>query len=60
MFKTRYRIVKDNYLGFEVQHWRWWWPTWTRCGWSNTHQSLERAERWLRGHRGEVVKVIED
>lgn len=58
--KTRYRIVKDRYCGYEVQQWRWWWPVWTTCAFSNTHISVERAERWLAGYRKLVVKIIRD
>lgn len=60
MFKTRYRIVKDRYCGYEVQQWCWWWPVWTTCAFSNTHTTVERAEAWLAGYRKLVVKIIED
>ena len=38
----RYRVVRDNYLGFEVQRLRWWWPLWLQVG-INTFSSLDRA-----------------
>jgi len=60
MFKTRYRIVKDRYCGYEVQQWCWYWPVWVCCAFSNTHTTVERAERWLDGYRNRVVKVIKD
>jgi hypothetical protein len=25
---SEYRIVRDNYAGFEVQRRTWWWPFW--------------------------------
>lgn len=28
MFKTKYRIIKDNYLGYEAQYKKWWMPFW--------------------------------
>jgi hypothetical protein len=59
-WKTHYRIVRDRYCGFEVQQRRWWWPVWTMCGFTNTHSSVERAEQWLEGYRGVVVKIIKD
>lgn len=59
MRKTRYRIVRDRWLGYEVQVWRWWWPKWTCAGFSNTHSSIERAERWLAGYRREFVKTCD-
>lgn len=48
---TKYRVVKDRWLGFQVQEWRWWWPFWTQSGFTNTHSSLEAALRWLEGHK---------
>ena len=67
---TRYRIVTDNWNGFEVQAWRWWWPFWWQCGTANTHTSLEEAERYAELHSqgrqremdpnrsGRIVKVL--
>jgi hypothetical protein len=43
MFKTRYRVVTDRYLGFEAQEKHWWWPWWVQCGYRNTHPSIEKA-----------------
>ena len=40
---VRYRIVKDNYNGFECQKWRLWFPFWCQMGLTNTHPTLERA-----------------
>ena len=46
--KTRkYRIVRDNYAGYECQIWRIWWPFWVQMGSSNTHGTLERAEEYI-------------
>lgn len=42
-FKTKYRVVKDNYLGYESQYKKWHWPTWRQIGGSNTHATLEEA-----------------
>lgn len=43
MFKRRYRIVTDNYSGFEVQFKNWFWPFWMQCQFTNTHRTLEEA-----------------
>jgi hypothetical protein len=43
VFKKRYRIVTDKYLGFEVQVKYWWWPCWV-MPFSNTHPSIEKAK----------------
>ncbi len=43
--KPYYRIVRDNYNGYEVQHWRWWFPVWVQPE-INTHKSLESAKNW--------------
>lgn len=46
-FKTKYRIVKDEYLGYEAQQKVWWFPIWTQCGLVNTHSSVERARLYI-------------
>ncbi len=55
--RAEYRIVADNWAGFEVQWRRWWWPFWEMpvC---NTHASIEAAERWARhfASNGKAVK----
>jgi hypothetical protein len=52
--RTQYRVVRDNYAGFEVQCRRWWWPFWCQCG-INTHSSLKMALAFIDGLRGHVV-----
>ncbi len=34
---AKYRIQTDNYSGFEVVAWRWWFPFWVQIGGCNTH-----------------------
>ena len=64
-----YRIVRDNYAGYEVQHKTpsgvWQMPGYT----ANTFLSLMQAKRWVRKERrkrsraarvGEVVAVCDD
>lgn len=43
LFRTRYRIVTDKYLGFEAQYRYWWSPLWLQVGFSNTHSSEREA-----------------
>lgn len=54
----RYRIVKDAYLGYEVQVWRWWWPFWMQAGGTNTHRTLEGAERYAEANVRRVIKYL--
>lgn len=59
MFKTKYRIVTDNYLGFEVQHKYWFWPFWIQTNFCNTHTSVKEAEEWIHAYnRNYVVKYL--
>lgn len=51
MFKTKWRIVTDDYAGYEVQY-RWWWcPFWVQAGergkMTNTWPSIESAKKFL-------------
>jgi hypothetical protein len=52
MFKTRYRIVTDRYLGYEVQSRIWWFPFWIQCKddryyCTNTHPTIEKAKEFI-------------
>ena len=49
----KYRIVRDNYNGYECQVWRLWLPFWFQMGWTNTHPTLEKAKEYI-NNRGEV------
>lgn len=53
-----YRIVRDSYNGFEVQWRRWWWPFWWQCGFTNSHISVEAAERYAAYHAQGHVKYL--
>lgn len=55
--KTKYRIVLDNYCGFEAQVKYWFFPFWIQFKGSNTHFSVEGAERYIAHHR--FVKNVE-
>ncbi len=56
----RYRIVRDNYLGYEVQARPRWWPFWTMVGGCNTFSTVESARRYAREHaaNGGVVEYL--
>ena len=43
MFKKRYRIVTDRWLGYEVQVKHWWWPLWYMPV-TNTNRTIEEAK----------------
>jgi len=55
MLKNKYRIVRDNYLGYEVQIRRWWFPIWLECQFSNTHISIEKAEAYAENYENNGV-----
>lgn len=55
--RPEYRIVFDNYLGYEVQYRTWWWPFW-RMPICNTHASIESAERFAEAHAERTVKYL--
>lgn len=53
------RIVNDNYSGYEVQIWRWYWPFWMMPGYSiNTFRSVSQAEEYANKIKNPVVKYL--
>jgi hypothetical protein len=60
VFRTRYRIVKDNYSGYEAQFRWWWWPFYCQVNCINTSCTVQEAEDIIRSHRysTKVVKQI--
>ena len=57
--KNRYRVVTDRYNGFEAQVQFWWFPfMWFQIGGCNTHNSIERAEAYIR-NGSKFVKYVE-
>lgn len=62
MFKNRYRIITDNYSGFEAQVKYWFFPImWLQIGvqgFSNTSTTIKQAEAVIRGHKQVVIKYI--
>lgn len=57
----RMRIVRDKYLGYEVQVKRWWWPFWVQADYTNTFRTIAQAESWGRNwaEHGNTVKEID-
>lgn len=44
-FRTRYRVVRDSYCGYEAQFRYWWMPFYLMVGMCNTSRTVEQAER---------------
>ena len=57
-FKTKYRIVRDNYCGYEVQFRYWWMPFYFQ-GDCNTHVSVERALAYANKKRNKVILYVD-
>jgi len=43
----KYRIVADDFAGYECQCWRLWWPFWIEMNGTNTHSSLDAAKKYI-------------
>lgn len=57
------RIVRDNWAGYEVQVWHWYWPFWSQVGKgeftnTNTHRTVEDAREFANKLLNKVVEVI--
>jgi hypothetical protein len=51
----KYRIVRDDYCGYECQVWRLWFPFWLQMNGVNTHISLESAIDYIKKGEKKVV-----
>ena len=51
----KYRIVRDNYLGYEVQR-RWFLIFWSQLGGINTFSTIESARWYAQNHKDIVEK----
>lgn len=51
----KYRVVLDNFAGYEAQVWRVWFPIWWQINGVNTSTSLDRAIEVCRKHSNPVV-----
>lgn len=58
IFAPEYRIVRDNYCGYEVQKRVWWSPFWWQVGFCNTHLSIEKAEAFAAADAQPTVKYL--
>jgi hypothetical protein len=54
----RFRIVRDKFAGYEVQHKYWWFPFWFQTGCCNTHRTIEDAEAFAQKNAQYVVKDL--
>lgn len=54
-FKPQYRIVRDDWAGYECQIKRWWWPFWSQMDFTNTHLTLGEALAYIDKHKNKVV-----
>lgn len=48
LFKPKFRIIPDNYNGFECQVKVWWNPYWMEVNFSNSNSSIKEAETFQR------------
>jgi len=45
--ETKYRIITDNYSGYECQSKTFWFPFWVQMDVANTHSSIEDAKEYI-------------
>ena len=45
--KRQFRIVTDNYAGYEVQVRRWYFPFWQQIDFTSTHITVSSAEKFI-------------
>lgn len=68
--QPRYRIVRDNYSGFEAQVKYWWWPFWLQIDYitgCNTSYTVEQArevvrfhyKKWLKNQQPRLVEYVD-
>ena len=51
-----YRIVTASYLGYECQYSLVWWPFWHQINISNTHETIEDAEEYIKKHKEKIKR----
>ena len=49
--KRQFRIITDEFAGYEVQIRHWYWPFWTQAGLVNTHRTIEAAIEFIAKER---------
>jgi hypothetical protein len=56
--RNQYRIVVDDYAGFEAQFKPWWFPLfWWQCYGTNTRSTIEEAEKIAMLHSLKLSRV---
>ena len=58
IFKTKYRIARDAYAGYEAQYKPWWSPFWMQCYGLNTMPTVDLARKLCFQHATEVVEYV--
>jgi len=51
----KYRIVSDEYCGYQCQVWRLWFPFWVEMNFVNSHISLESEIDYIKNGEKKVV-----
>ena len=64
-FKTKYRVVSDDFLGYEAQYRPWFLPFWQQLNGTNTHHTIEKALEMCKTFKRntqnkKTVAVLED
>lgn len=54
MKTVKYKIIPDQYLGYEVRIWRIWWPFWVQCDLCNTYKTIENAKKYIDNRRNPI------
>lgn len=63
-FKTKYRIVPDDFAGWEAQGKPWWSPFWIELGRGssfgiNSHVTIEHARAFINQRRATPIYIDE-
>lgn len=61
--KNHYRVVEDDFAGYEVQIKRWWFPFWMQIGsnfssFINTNITIEEAKKLIEWHKNGRKKKV--
>jgi len=55
LFSTKYRIVCDEYNGYEAQFRYWWMPFYVQCFVTNTATSIEKSKAIIEKHKNPIM-----
>lgn len=53
----KYRVIRDNFSGYEAQVRYWFFPFWLECFGTNTTSSLEGSKKVIENHKSKVVYI---